>query len=629
MIIDLLSARKALSALVAGTAFCFLFISGAAIAMGKSQQKTTASNLYAEADLAFLTGHNQEALDAFQKFIKAYPEASETLAVRYKIACIYFNTGDFQNSISASMEWLNLYPENPLKIEVMSLLGSNYNALGNRPESFRWILTAVKADTGQDFQNLKEDLKARAIDLIKASSSEELEKMAGYGNGSEYTPYIYHRLALLSLEENRTDDAKNYALLLIRSSQDETWVSMGRELLNRISKKTGGISADGTITVGCLLPLSGPFALYGQEVLNGIQLGMDIFRSQQEGRSIELVIKDTKGDAEETVTGLKELVENDNVTVIVGPLASGESTAAARKAQELGVPIIVFSQKEGITNEGDMIFRNFITPSKEIETLLNRAITKMGIKKFAIFYPDRTYGQYMKDLFRERVMLMGGTITAIESYKPDQTDFADVIKELVGLKFFNYYSSGKDKSKFYDMTNMKSEVEDDEMPDDQKKEAGTLLDFEAVFIPDNYQQISLIAPQFPYYGIFNVPFLGTSLWMSDDLITSTGSFVQGAIFPVGFYPYAYAEGIEEFVTDYKDAFKSEPGVLAANGYDTIRLISAILNEGNISSRKDLQKALFNVVFGGVTGQISFDEKGEVKKEPLLLTIKGEEFRVVE
>jgi len=621
--------RKAIPALVAGMAFCILSAAVTVMAMGKTQQKTPASTVYSEADMAFLAGRNQDALDAFHKFLKIYPDASEVVAVRYKIAYAYFRMGNFPDSINASMEWLNLYPDNPLKIEVMSLLGSSYNAIEDRPESFRWRLAALKVNAAQDFIDVKEDLKARTIDLIKASSREELEKMAGYGSESEYAPYIYHRLAMIALEEERTEDARDFTALLVRSSKDETWVSIGRELLDRLSKKTGGVNPDGAITVGCLLPLSGPYALYGQEVLNGIQLGMNIFSSRLEGMPIELVIKDTMGEPEIAAKGVDELVTNDNVTVIVGPLASGESVAAAKKAQEQGVPIITLTQKDGITREGDMVFRNFLIPSKEIDALLNRAMTEMGIKKFAILYPDKTYGGYMKDLFREKVSRMGGTITAVASYKPDQTDFSDSIKNLVGVTFFNTLSSDREKSIFYDMAGLNPAAPDDKISQEEQKTAGPELDFEAVFIPDNYQMISLIAPQFPYYGIFNVPFLGTSLWMSEDLIVSSGTFVQGALFPAGFFPDTYSADSEDFVSGYRENFQAEPDVLAANGYDTIRLIKAILNKGNSTSRKDFQKALFNVIFDGVTGEISFDENGEVKNEPLLLTVKGEEFMVVD
>jgi branched-chain amino acid transport system substrate-binding protein len=594
--------KKAVSALVAGTAFCLLLIVISDNAAGKPVPKK-ASSLYSEADMAFLSGRYQEALESFQKFIKEYPDYPEIVAVRYKIADIYFNQGDYQNSIGSSMEWLNLYPDNPLKFEVMSLLGDDYSSLGNRPESFKWRVAALKAYSVQNSQKIREELNTKIMEAIKACSREELVQMSGYASETQYIPYIYHRLAAISLEENSADDAKKYAMLLVRSTSEETWISLGRELLERISKNSRDESDAGTVTVGCLLPLSGPFALYGQEVLNGIELGMDIFNRQQNGRTIDLVIKDTRGSAEGADAGIKELVEENDVTVVVGPLASVESTAAAKKARELGVSIITFTQKEGITGEGNMVFRNFLTPSKEVEALLNKAIKERGMKRFAIFYPDKTYGQYLRDLFRERVRQMGGAITAVESYKPDQTDFAEGIKKITRAN--NARIDGK------------------------STDPASTLDFDAIFIPDNYEKIAMIAPQFPYYNAFNVPFLGTSLWMSGDLVKSTGAYLQGAIFPVGFSPDEDTEGMEEFVADYKDSFHSEPGVLAATGYDTIRLIRDIINKGVKTTKKEFQKALHQSVFDGVTGNISFDEKGEVKKAPVLLTIVGEELKVMQ
>lgn len=601
MKVNLILIKKAVSALVAGTAFCLLCIAVSGHAAGKPVPKK-ASSLYSEADLALLSGRYQEAQESFQKFIREYPDYPEIVAVRFKIANIYFYQGDFQNSIGSSMEWLNLYPDNPLKLEVMSLLGDNYSAQGNQPESFKWRVAALKASSGQNSQKIKEDLNTKILDTIKECSREELVQMSGYASETQYMPYIYHRLATISLEENRTDDVKKYAMLLVRSTSEETWISLGRELLERVSKSSKDENDKGTITVGCLLPLSGPFALYGQEVLNGIELGMDIFNRRQKGRTIDLVIKDTRGSAEGANAGMKELVEEDNITVVVGPLASGESTAAAKKAQELGVSIITFTQKEGITGEGDMVFRNFLTPSKEVEALLNKAMKERGMKRFAIFYPDKTYGQYLRDLFREKVKQMGGAITAVESYKPDQTDFADGIKKITGAN--NTRIDGKSTN------------------------PASTLEFDAIFIPDNYEQIAMIAPQFPYYNAFNVPFLGTSLWMSGDLVKSTGAYLQGAIFPVGFSPDEDTTGIEEFVADYRDSFHSEPGVLAATGYDTIRLIRDIMNKGSANTRKDFQKALHQNIFEGVTGNISFDEKGEVIKDPVLLTIDGESLKVV-
>jgi ABC-type branched-subunit amino acid transport system substrate-binding protein len=436
--------------------------------------------------------------------------------------------------------------------------------------------------------------------------------------------------------------------------------------------------------------LTGPYALYGHEILRGIQLGMDIFNRSEGTQDLELAIRNTYGTVEDTIAGLEELVNNEKVMAIIGPLASIPATAAVKKAQELGVPIISLTQKAGITGEGDMVFRNFLTPSREVEAILNRAIEEMGINRFGIFYPDNAYGRFLMNAFWDRVEEMGGTITAVEAYNPDETDFATGIKKMVGLhhprpesvtrmleemkmmeaareivllgldRIYNIgertYSEGyveedilKDLDKSLELGPLNlteglilSEVQlpdsieelyetkDETLEEEEEEEPEPIVDFDAVFIPDSYQQIALIAPQFPFYNVFNVPFLGTSIWQSEELIETTGSYVQGAIFPSGFYIDDDSEDIGEFVESFRENFKSDPGVLAANGYDTMMFIRDILENNTIKTRTDLQQKMYeNDTFYGVTGKISFDDQGEVEKDPFLLTIYGRRLHLLQ
>jgi ABC-type branched-subunit amino acid transport system substrate-binding protein len=84
-----------------------------------------------------------------------------------------------------------------------------------------------------------------------------------------------------------------------------------------------------------------------------------------------------------------------------------------------------------------------------------------------------------------------------------------------------------------------------------------------------------------------------------------------------------------FVESYKENFESDPGVLAANGYDTIRLIKDILSNNVISTGADFQEALLRYNgFNGVTGGISFDSQREVEKAPFLLTVYGRKFHLL-
>ncbi|MBW1888002.1 MAG: ABC transporter substrate-binding protein, partial [Deltaproteobacteria bacterium] len=141
--------------------------------------------------------------------------------------------------------------------------------------------------------------------------------------------------------------------------------------------------------------------------------------------------------------------------------------------------------------------------------------------------------------------------------------------------------------------------------------------------------IALIAPQFPFYNIFNIRFLGTSLWQSTELIEMAGDYVQGAIFPSGFFAKSPSGDVKDFVARYKENLESEPGILAATGYDTIRFLEDLIENNKIRTRKDLQDALSeHDNFYGVTGKISFDHQGEVVKEPILLTISGKHLQIL-
>jgi branched-chain amino acid transport system substrate-binding protein len=154
-------------------------------------------------------------------------------------------------------------------------------------------------------------------------------------------------------------------------------------------------------TVGCLLPLSGSFALYGREVLNGVQLALA--RVSQQGLSVQLIVKDTRGSAEDAASLVHELAAAHNVMAVIGPRASRSSLSAAKKAQQIGVPIITLIQTEGITGEGEMVFQNFLTPAMEVERLVHRATRHMGLSRFAILYPDTAYGRTLMNLFWDRV----------------------------------------------------------------------------------------------------------------------------------------------------------------------------------------------------------------------------------
>lgn len=555
----------------------------------------------------------ERAIALYEKIALEYPDYPDAAEVSLDRANVLYRLGRYTQSRDEALQWLRSFPESPLSGQVFLLLGKSEGALGNVRSAFVRFLRASEAFPEDD--PLQKEIDSYVRGLLEKADMAELKEMSADASGSRYLPYVYDRMASLSLETSDLDAAREAAMALVRSTPDQYWVDRGRKVLERVSEERAVRKG----VIGCLLPLTGPFAIYGQEVLNGIQLGIGVFGASGESQNAEILIEDTQGNPDVAVTKVDELVHKDHVMGIIGPLARKTATASAKEAQRLGVPIITLTQKEGITEEGDMVFRNSLTPAREMDRLVSEAVRRLGMKRFGILYPDSAYGRYLLNLFWDRVEEEGGSITAVESYPPQTTDFSEQIKKMVGL----YYPRPPDvEEKLREAKLAANDAGPETEANTESKEPEPIVDFDAVFIPDNYQKVALIAPQFPFNNVFKVRFLGTSLWQSPELLAQGADYLQGAIIPSGFFD----EDEKAFVDLYKENYDSEPGILAVIGYDSVRFLARVMKEESVKTRRDLQQALLLCRdYEGIRGPLSFDNQREVTTLPTLLTIQGKKF----
>lgn len=572
--------------------------------------KDVAPALRRTGDIYYSGGKYNDALKYYERLAGDFPRYQDRSDVTYRILSIYHRLGQYEASRDRALVWVKQYPADPLIGKVHNVLGLDYEGLQDREQAFFWWLKAEK-ETAAD-PRLQSEIRKKLEKIIEASDIDVLERLLQYANGSDFVPSIYYRLAILYLEKDDFRDARAAASALVRSTPEQKWVDLGRQLLERTEAELS-VKTD---TFGCLLPLSGPFAPFGEEVLKGVQLGLGVFGSADgDGPRLEMLIKDTKGSPETASQAMKALANQEHVIGVIGPLSSKASVAAARVAEKLGVPIITLTQREGITGEGKMVFRNFLVPSKEIKKIISTAVVDLDLKRFAILYPDNPYGRFFMNKFWDGIDEAGAAITAVESYKPDQTDFAEQIKKMTGLYYPRPASLVKKLWEMKTPYELETEIE----PDGPQP----IIDFDAIFIPDSYQRIIMIAPQLMYYDVTGVQLIGTSLWQSPKLIEMAGKYVQGAIFPSGFFRNQPDPEVRGFVRSYEKNFNAKPGILAATGYDTAGILNAVMNDFSIRTRNELRKALLAIHgYHGVTGSISFDAQGDVEKEPLMLTISG-------
>ncbi len=349
--------------------------------------------------------------------------------------------------------------------------------------------------------------------------------------------------------------------------------------------------------IGCILPLSGRNATYGSNALDAVLLAAGVFNAATE-TPIRLLIEDSQSEPAVAGAAVGKLAFA-GVTCILGPLGSQEVLEAAKEAQRLKVPILTLTQREGITGIGDYVFRNFLTAAMQVRTVVQYAQAEIGLRRFAILYPEDPYGQEMARLFREEVLRKGGEISREQSYKTDQTDFGEEIRTLAGLP-----PAGP--------------APDVPATAPPKPNPG----FEALFIPDSASRVAMIVPQLAYHDITGIRLLGTSGWDSPDLLRTDPEHLQGAIFVDGFFANSFRSEVNRFIEAFYMAYRREPDTMEALVYDAADIAVRLVIENRGGTREAFRKSLMQVKgYQGVTGRTSFSSSRDAEKELFVLTVK--------
>ncbi|MBT8491338.1 MAG: penicillin-binding protein activator, partial [Deltaproteobacteria bacterium] len=350
--------------------------------------------------------------------------------------------------------------------------------------------------------------------------------------------------------------------------------------------------------IGCLLPLTGKFAKYGNMVLESILLATGVF-DPINSSPIKLIIEDSKGDPETARQAVIKLATEDRVIGIIGPMSSITALEAAKEAQQLRVPMLTLTQKDRITAIGDYVFRNFLTAAMQVKTLVQYSVQNLGMTSFAILYPEDKYGIEMMNLFWDEVLRLGGEIRGVESYDAKKTDFGDEIKALTGLNF---------------------QEQETEAEEEKPK---PIVDFDALFIPDSYARVAMIAPQLAFYDVTGIQLLGTNAWNSKELLKGDREYLEGAIFVDGFFRNSYYPSVRNFIDRFYFAYGREPIDMEALAYDAASIIVTILQNDTIKTRNDLMDNILQLSnYPGITGTTSFLEDGDAQKTLYVLMVRG-------
>jgi ABC-type branched-subunit amino acid transport system substrate-binding protein len=344
------------------------------------------------------------------------------------------------------------------------------------------------------------------------------------------------------------------------------------------------------LTVGVVLPLTGRFAKFGEESLNGILLAAGVLEPDPPpGTSqIRLLVRDSGAGPEAAAAAVSELSSDASVAAIVGPLLAEESESAATAAEAASLPLLTLSGKEIATAPGQHVFRFGATARSETEALAEYAVKSMGMKRFGVIYPEDAYGRGLRDLFEQAVQSRGGSITRAVGYEPRSRDLAAPVHDVLG-------PPGK---------------------------PGAAPSIDALFVPDSRSAGALAAQALAASGAGSVRVLGTRGWQSPDLLRLGGTAIEGAIFTEPFDVSSSSPTVADFSRRYHMSYGRTPDVMAAQAYDATRVLLSALPPGS-TSRTELEERLRRVRgYPGASGAITLQQDGSVQKTPALRGVRG-------
>ena len=557
-------------------------------------------------------GNYVEARQAFRHLTSEYPQSPFNKDAQVNVLLTFYEQGDYRAVIEQAPEVLWGIDSTPHIFRTYALVGDAYMALGSPMEAFQYYGEASLVATTLEQEAIDRKIESAIAQL----DSEQITRLLESGDPKIPRGDLMFQLGLNYAMVDQYDDALKALEAFLGEFPAHKNAPVADDLMQQIKQS----ALFNRYTLGCLLPLSGPYQKIGFQALKGIELALDQFSTRNSGPQVNIIIKDTGGNPELTRAAMQELIE-EQVAAILGPIITAE--IAAVESQENRIPIMTLTQKDNITSIGDYVFRNFITPRMQVGNLVDYVTSSLGLYRFAILYPDEIYGITFMNLFWDALMAYGGKIVGVESYNPQHTDFAEPIKKLVGL----YYDIPEDLKE--DPQPENTEDADDsqsEQKEDEEEEPQAIVDFDAVFIPDQPKTVGLIIPQLAFYDIRDVYLLGTNLWHSEILIKMAPQYVQGAIMPDGFFAGSSAPVVQNFVSIFEQTYEEKPGFIEAVVYDSAMMLFGVLAQPDIRFKSDIKNFLVNMQpFTGVTGPTQFDENGEAQKELLLLRIKGREF----
>jgi branched-chain amino acid transport system substrate-binding protein len=338
-------------------------------------------------------------------------------------------------------------------------------------------------------------------------------------------------------------------------------------------------SAQETVRIGVVQPLTGPVAFDGTIYVNTIKMLVDDLNARGGvlGRKVEVIVEDGACNPAQSVNAAEKLVTRDRVHALIGAFCSTSTAAMMEVARKNRIPHITgVSSAAQLTEQGNpYFFRALATTAMLGDAFGGELPAAVKGKRFAFLVIADDWGRTMVSAYPKSLEKAGGVIVATEYFQPTELQF---LSHITKIKASN--------------------------PD-------------AVILAANTQHAVALTKQMREMGV-NLPLIAEGSWTSDSYLKLAGPAAEGVYGLVEYVYTAKNPANDAFVKMFRDKLKDNPSKFAGAAHNAFNImIDAIKRAGSTDPEK-IRAALLQTDYNGIVGNIKFTEKGQAYGQEVFL-----------
>ena len=344
------------------------------------------------------------------------------------------------------------------------------------------------------------------------------------------------------------------------------------------------------ITIAMVNPLTGDAATYGVSHKNGLELALAEINKAGgvKGQQIELLTHDDAGDPKQSAAGAQKFADMKSVVAVVGSCLSSNTLAMVPIIDKAKIPhSVISSSTSKLSGMSKYFFRMAVQDDKVGGLMVDLSQERFKPKKMALLYLNNDYGKGLLSSIEPQVKKYGITMTSAQTYLATDKDYSALL------------------------TKVKAEAP------------------EVLLVGSTYTDGGLIVKQAREMGL-TLPIVGPTGLYSPKYMEIAGKAVENSYFLGVFVPTNPDPKVQEFVKKYKEKYGMEPDTFAALAYDQGYVLKEAIEKAAAKgavTRENIREAMAASNYKGITGTVTFDDKGDWVRPYLFVTVKDGQFVV--